>query len=272
MKGVQFIFETCRSLYAYALKRRHLPPYAGNPFSELPLERLKIEDAKAIFVFTADTELAFLRRCSEWAFPVHFTLAKTGLRVGELTHLLVEDLDLDGGWPHVRNKTELGWRVKTGQERLVPLLPEVVAVLRAVVGTRRAGPVFLRERLNRKRVVLSGDRRELELGLRERRATLDEPPTRGGEAALARTVWLGRRGGEAGSGAAVVRPGDRRHRPPRVHLPEVVAAHVRHPAPGRERGPADPPAGDGAQANPPGRARHDRELHPHPAGDPQGAG
>jgi integrase len=189
MKGVQFILETCRSLYAYALKRRHLPPYVGNPFSELPLDRLKVEDAKPVFVFDAATELAFLRRCSGWAFPVHFTLAKTGLRVGELTHLLVEDLDLDGGWLHVRNKTELGWRVKTGQERIVPLLPEVVAVLRNVVGTRRAGPVFLRERLNRKRVVLSGDRRELELVLRERRATLDEPPTRGGEAALARSVW-----------------------------------------------------------------------------------
>jgi integrase len=71
-------------MYTYAVKRRHLPPYVGNPFSELPLDRMKIEDAKAIFVFDATTELAFLRKCSDWAFPVHFTLAKTGLRVGEL--------------------------------------------------------------------------------------------------------------------------------------------------------------------------------------------
>jgi integrase len=189
MKGVQFILETCRSLYNYALKRRHLPPYVGNPFSELPLDRMKIEDAKTIFVFDAATELAFLRRCGDWAFPVHFTLAKTGLRVGELVHLLIEDLDLEGGWLHVRNKTELGWRIKTGQERVVPLLPEVVAVLRRVIGKRTAGPVFLRERLARKRPALVGDRRALELALRERRAATENVLTRGEEARLARKVW-----------------------------------------------------------------------------------
>jgi predicted nucleic acid-binding protein len=110
-KGVQYVLETCRTMYTYAVKRRHLPPYAGNPFSELPLDKMKVEDAKPIFVFTADTELKFLKACSAWAFPVHFTLAKTGLRVGELVHLLVEDVDLAGGWRHVRNKVELGWRV-----------------------------------------------------------------------------------------------------------------------------------------------------------------
>ncbi len=63
-KGIRFILETCRAMYTYALKRRHLPPYAGNPFSELPLDRMKIEDAKPIFVFTAATELAFLEAAS----------------------------------------------------------------------------------------------------------------------------------------------------------------------------------------------------------------
>jgi site-specific recombinase XerD len=128
MKGVQFVLETCRSLYNYALKRRHLPPYVGNPFSELPLDRMK-----------------------------------------------------------VRNKRELGWRVKTGQERVVPLLPEVVGVLRAVVGARKAGPVFLRERLAGRRPALTGDRREL--ALRERRAAEAKALTRDEEAALARKVW-----------------------------------------------------------------------------------
>ena len=81
------------------------------------------------------------------AQAIHFTLAKTGLRVGELTHLLIEDVDLTGGWLHIRNKPGLGWRVKTGNERSVPLLAEVVAVLRSVIGDRVVGPVFLRERI-----------------------------------------------------------------------------------------------------------------------------
>jgi integrase len=191
-KGIQYILETCRSMFTFALKRRHLPPYVSNPFSELPLDRFKIEDAKPIFVFTADTKLAFFKAASDWTFPIHFALAKTGLRVGELTHLLIEEVDLDGGWLHVRNKTELGWRIKTGRERSVPLLQEVVSVLRAVIGKRRAGPVFLREKLVGKTPKLVGGRAELEAVLRDRivaaRARGDTLG-RADQQALARKVW-----------------------------------------------------------------------------------
>ena len=129
-KGVRYILEVCRSLYGYAVKNRHLPPYTDNPFVGLGGKRLKIEDAKPIFVFNADAELAFLNSADAWAFPIQFTLAKTGVRPGELIHLLVEDLDLDGGWLHVHNKSELGWQVKTRRERSIPLVDELVAVLR----------------------------------------------------------------------------------------------------------------------------------------------
>ena len=188
-KGVQYVLETCRAMYSYAVKKRHLPPYAGNPFSELPLDRMRIEDAKPIFVFHARTELAFLKACSDWAFPIHFTLAKTGLRIGELTHLLIEEVDLTGGWLHVRNKSELGWRVKTGQERTVPLLPEVIAVIRVVIGTRTCGPVFVREQVNRSKRIVVGDRRELERVLRQRRGESGHPLTRIADAALTRKLW-----------------------------------------------------------------------------------
>ncbi len=191
-KGVRFILETCRAMYNYAVKRWHLPPYVGNPFSELPLDRLKIEDAKPIFVFKADTELAFFKAASDWGFPIHFTLAKTGLRVGELTHLLIEDVDLEGSWLHVRNKTELGRRIKTGQERVVPLLPEVVAVLRAVIGRRRAGPVFLREKLVGTAPRLVKTREELQRVLQERvskRRGEAEVLRRADVHLIARKVW-----------------------------------------------------------------------------------
>jgi integrase len=145
-KGIRFILETCRSLYGFAAKKRHLPPYADNPFAGLGGNRCKVEDAKPIFLFDAASELAFLQAADDWSFPVHFTLAKTGIRPGELVHLLVEDLDLDQGWMYIRNKSELGWRIKTGRERALPLVEELVAVLRQLIGTRRTGPVFLRER------------------------------------------------------------------------------------------------------------------------------
>lgn len=189
-RGIQFILETCRALYSYAATRRYLPPYAGNPFAALPLDKLKIEDAKPIFVFDAQTELAFLQAADAWAFAVHFVLAKTGVRVGELTHLLVEDVDLNSGWLHIRNKAALGWRIKTGSERAVPLLPEVVAVLRRVVGDRTAGPVFLRQRFRGGMLPpLVGDRRELErIGATRQRAA-GPLLSRTELLRIARTVW-----------------------------------------------------------------------------------
>lgn len=143
-KGIAFTLQTCRTLFNYGLKKRNFPPYVGNPFSSLPVDRMKIEDAKPIFVLTEEMEYRCLSEATDWEFPFHFLAAKTGLRVGELGHLLIEDLDLDQGWLRVTNKVDLGWRIKTGQERLIPLLPEVVAVLKKVVGKRIGGPVFHR--------------------------------------------------------------------------------------------------------------------------------
>ncbi len=145
-KGVQFIVESCRSMYGFAQRQRHLPPYAANPFAELRIDRMRIEDAKPIFVFDTAAELRFLQAAPPWDFPVHFTLAQTGLRSGELCHLLIEDLDLAAGWLYVRNKPELGWSVKTRNERKVPLHSVLVELLRVLVGERPAGVVFHRRR------------------------------------------------------------------------------------------------------------------------------
>ncbi len=143
-RGIRFILNTCRSLYQYAAKRRHLPPFADNPFSELASLNLQEDDAKPVFVFDEETEKKFLAASDDWGFPIHFTLAKTGLRSGEAAHALIEELDQTGGWLHVRSKPELAWRVKTRRERTVPLIAEVVQVLHKLVGNRTAGPLFLR--------------------------------------------------------------------------------------------------------------------------------
>jgi len=189
-KGIQYILECCRAMYTFAAKQRHLPPYAGNPFAELPLDRLKVEDAKPIYVFNQASELAFFKAASPWEFGVHFTLAKTGLRIGELVHLLIEDIDLGTGWLHVRNKTVLGWRVKTGTERDVPLISEVVAVLERVINGRKAGPVFLRERFcARVSPPLVSDRKVLECVCEERQREGDGTHSRAERLHIARTVW-----------------------------------------------------------------------------------
>jgi len=144
-KGIQYILESCRAMFTYAAKRRHLSPYAENPLTAIEIDRIPIENAKPILLLTPDQERQFLETCDAWQLPLFATLLLTGLRPGELAHLLLpEDLDLAGGWIRVRNKLKLGWQVKTRSERDVPVLPELMQVLSVHLGQRRSGPVFLR--------------------------------------------------------------------------------------------------------------------------------
>ncbi|QDU59929.1 site-specific tyrosine recombinase XerC [Planctomycetes bacterium Pan216] len=146
-KGIKYILETCSTLFGYAAKQRHLPPYAENPFQTIEIHRIPVEDSKPVDVFSPDEERRFLEACDDWQFPIFATLLLTGLRPGELTHLLLPDnLDLDRGWLFVRNKPGLGWRVKTRNERDIPLIPQLVDLLRVVIGERRTGPIFQQRR------------------------------------------------------------------------------------------------------------------------------
>ncbi|HEX3152969.1 MAG TPA: tyrosine-type recombinase/integrase [Gemmataceae bacterium] len=146
-KGLRYILECCRALFSFAAKRRHLPPYADNPFSALEVDRIPIERARPIHLMTLDQERAFLEACDDWQFPLFLTLLLTGLRPGEACHLLLpDDVDLDEGVVRIRNKPALGWQVKTRCERDIPLIPVLANVLRVHVAGRQCGPVFRRRR------------------------------------------------------------------------------------------------------------------------------
>ncbi len=93
---MRYVLECCRALFNYAARRRHLPPYAENPFAAIEIDRIPVETARPIELLTADQERAFLEACDDWQFPVFLTLLLTGLRPGELCHLLLpDDLDLE---------------------------------------------------------------------------------------------------------------------------------------------------------------------------------
>lgn len=145
--GIKFILETCCSLLNYAVRQRHLPPYADNPFRTIEVSRIPVEDSKIVIPFTAEQEVQLLQACDEWQFPIFLTLLFTGLRPGELVHLLLpDDLDLEHGWLRIRNKPQLGWQVKTRNERDIPLVPILKEVLSNLVAGRATGPVFVQRR------------------------------------------------------------------------------------------------------------------------------
>jgi integrase len=146
-KGVWFILAASRSLFVFAAKRKHLPPYAENPFAMLEIGRMPIEDAKPVILLTGAQEKLFLEACDDWQFPLFATLMFTGLRPGELSHLLLPgDLDLGRRILRIMNKPKLGWQVKTRGEREVPLHPLLAAMLAKLVGRRNDGAVFQQRR------------------------------------------------------------------------------------------------------------------------------
>lgn len=196
-KGVVFVLQACRALFGFAAKQRHLPAYAPNPFSLLAIERIPIEDAKPIRPLTPEQEIAFFQACDAWQFPIFFVLAFTGLRVGELTHLLVDhDLCFEQNVIRIANKPRLFWQVKTRNLRQVPLLSEVADVLRRCIGKRKTGPVFLRRRLSAglsSAPLVDHSVVELEEQVARRveaaRAVHSDPLSRSDIAKIARSVW-----------------------------------------------------------------------------------
>src|SRR5205814_9957411 len=73
-KGLRYVLECCRALFNYAARRRHLPPYAENPFAALQIERIPVEQARPITLFTTEQEPTFLGACDDWQFPLFLTL------------------------------------------------------------------------------------------------------------------------------------------------------------------------------------------------------
>jgi len=190
-KGIKYILEICSTLFNYAARHRHLPPYADNPLLTIEIGRIPVEDSKPIVVFNADEENRFLQACDDWQFPIFATLFMTGLRPGELTHLLLPDnLDLESGWLYIRNKPGLGWKVKTRSERDIPLMAPLVNVLRSMLAGRTTGPVFRQRRCEDGHESPLAERTPAQLE-REviRRVRLLDTMDREDTATAARTVW-----------------------------------------------------------------------------------
>jgi integrase len=141
--GVRFILSTCRTAFNWAARRRMLPPFQ-NPFLLFGIDKLTdpAEKVDKVRVFTPEQEAAFFTACDGWQKAVFSVLAAYGLRVGELCHLLVEDVDLINGSFAIRSKPWLYWTTKTGRERCLPLLAGTREIFQEAIGGRKTGFVF----------------------------------------------------------------------------------------------------------------------------------
>lgn len=194
--GIKYILETCCSLFNYAARHRHLPPYVENPFRTIEVSRIPIEDARPVVALTEQQQVKLLEACDDWQFPIFLTMLFTGMRPGELVHLLLpDDLDLETGWLRIRNKPTLGWQIKTRNERDIPLTPVLAQVLRGLLGERRTGPVFVQRRYDNGYAppLIDRTRRSLEhellCRLAVQEALLSDPLTRQDRATVSQTIW-----------------------------------------------------------------------------------
>jgi integrase len=157
---------------------------------------MPIDHRRPVVLFTSDQEREFLEACDDWQFPIFVTLLLTGLRPGELTHLLLpDDLDLKTGVLFVRNKSRLGWQVKTRNERAIPLVGPLVDVLRIALAGRTTGPAFLRRRystgltLPLARMNSAGIVAEIERRVAGSSETAGQPVGRAKRIVISRGVW-----------------------------------------------------------------------------------
>jgi integrase len=120
------------------------------------------EAHEGALIFTAEQQRAFFAACNDWQRGLFLTLVTYGLRVGELTNLLIENVAFAAGTIQIFSRPELHWRVKTARRRLLPLTKELREVFRQRIGERKAGFVFLNEDFaegrKRPRSVFSSDR------------------------------------------------------------------------------------------------------------------
>ena len=77
-KGIKYFHEPCRSMFNFTIKRRHLPPYAENPFTALELDRIPLENSKPVAIFTPNQARAILAACDDWQFPLFISLMPAG--------------------------------------------------------------------------------------------------------------------------------------------------------------------------------------------------
>ena len=141
--GIRFTLSSCRTAFNWAKKRRYLPPYAENPFSSFGIDKIREREQPEVQILTQEQQFAFFEACDSWQKPIFLMLAVYGLRVGELTHLLVSDVHMKEATFEIRSKPEMYWTVKTQRERILPVPRELRGLFEHCIDGRKEGFLFL---------------------------------------------------------------------------------------------------------------------------------
>ena len=128
--------RTLRSIFEAGVRRER---FATNPFGRVSRVR---EERKLLRILSPEDYAALCVECRSRGWLAFISLGlMAGMRCGEIVWLDIADVDFEAGTISVRNKRE--HRVKNAHERLLPMAPELAAIVRLAIGRRRSGPVLL---------------------------------------------------------------------------------------------------------------------------------
>ena len=113
---VRTIFNLCRLLKSWLAWCAARELIGSNPLAKANNQKPRPRQRQAPTLGSVNAVLDTATNQLETQLAM---LALTGLRAGELRHLRAEDVDVEGGWIHVRSRA--GFETKTGEERKVPI-------------------------------------------------------------------------------------------------------------------------------------------------------
>lgn len=125
-----------------------------DPFADVPKLRFTIPEPRHLSLPEANNFLDILNKNSPGYLLLGLMAYETGMRVGELIHLRIEDVDFMKGLAHLLPHNGLcvchqcdkqetpGWTGKAGVPRKLPLSPKANALLLQLWQTRKSGNIF----------------------------------------------------------------------------------------------------------------------------------
>ncbi|OWK41240.1 tyrosine-type recombinase/integrase [Fimbriiglobus ruber] len=119
-----------KQLFKWARSRKLI---ADNPLADVKLDKPPLEPKEGPSLAQVND---LLTAAGEPLQSQLAGLAFTGMRAGELQRLRPEDVDLNGGWVHIRSRP--GAETKTRESRKVPIHPRLRAVLERLPANRRS--------------------------------------------------------------------------------------------------------------------------------------
>jgi integrase len=145
-KGISFIIASARAMTRWAVQEGLLPADSAHGFTELgrpPTSGAFLSSAP----ITTEQIIRLLEAADLFQLVLFSFYIFQGARVSEPCWLMVEFIDLEGGWVDYRCIDELGYRTKGSVDKQLPMPYPMVQAVRRLAEGRSGGPLLIKRRL-----------------------------------------------------------------------------------------------------------------------------